>query len=279
MTIRAIRWSDNDRYWGPFTYARERWTGRGLTIELDSGDDDYYPGCRIRLGLAGHTLIVATPPIIKTHRQWHEITSEPTRSKLIAEGRRPGYWESYRRCYGFSFFEGGVHIHFGAQTHDSTTDKTKVYFLPWRSHRLVRHSLYDLAGNLFAHLPQKLNYREWPHRWNVERAITDACPTASFDFDDFDGERITATTKIEEREWALGEGRFKWLSWFRKNRVSRSLDIAFSAETGRSKGSWKGGTIGHSIEMLPGELHGDAFRRYCPQNNMTFIGKPVEVDA
>lgn len=36
------------------------------------------------------------------------------------------------------------------------------------------------------------------------------------------------------------------------------------------KGSWKGGTIGHSIEMPPGELHADAFRRYCAEHNMTF---------
>ena len=44
-------------------------------------------------------------------------------------------------------------------------------------------------------------------------------------------------------------------------------------ETGSKKGSWKGGTIGHGIDMLPGELHEGAFRRYCLAHKMKFIGR------
>ena len=29
----------------------------------------------------------------------------------------------------------------------------------------------------------------------------------------------------------------------------------------------KGGTVGHSIDMLPGELHEAAFRRYCEKEH------------
>ena len=46
-------------------------------------------------------------------------------------------------------------------------------------------------------------------------------------------------------------------------KIRRSLDLEFSGETGPEKGSWKGGTVGTGIEMLPGELHEAAFRRYC----------------
>ena len=77
----------------------------------------------------------------------------------------------------------------------------------------------------------------------------------------------------EERQWKFGTGWFKWLSLFRKDRVRRSLDIDFSREVGREKGSWKGGTIGHGIEMLPGESNEQAFRRYCTENNLSFIGE------
>lgn len=73
-------------------------------------------------------------------------------------------------------------------------------------------------------------------------------------------------------EWRFGVGWFAWLSLFRKPKISRDLEIAFSGETGKRKGSWKGGTIGHSTEMRSGELHESAFRRYCAENNMTFIG-------
>lgn len=279
-----IRWSDNDRYWGPFTYARERGMECGITIMLESGDGDDYPGCRLRLGGFGHTLIIALPQILKPWREWVEIRTEPTRGEMIAEGRNPGYWDMHAREFGFSVFEGAIHVHYGPQTHDSTTDKVKVYFLPWRSWRHVRRSLYDLDGQHFADLPHqrgmaKLGTNAWHNSWAVQKAIEEACPSSSFDFDDYDGERITAVTRIEEREWLLGEGKFKWLSWFRRPNISRSLDIQFLKETGARKGSWKGGTIGHSIAMLPGELHEAAFRRYCAEHQMTFVGKSEDQPA
>jgi hypothetical protein len=105
-----------------------------------------------------------------------------------------------------------------------------------------------------------------------EQAAAEACPTVTFNFADFDATLLQATTRIEEREWWLGEGWFKWLAWFARPKVVRSLDIAFSGETGKRKGSWKGGTVGTSIRMLPGELHEAAFRRYCAEHEMTFGG-------
>jgi len=92
-------------------------------------------------------------------------------------------------------------------------------------------------------------------------------PKACFEFEDYDGKKIVAATHIEEREWKRGTGWFKWLSLIWSNKVSRSLDIRFSEEVGPEKGSWKGGTLGHGIEMLPGELHEAAFRRYCEQEH------------
>ena len=97
--------------------------------------------------------------------------------------------------------------------------------------------------------------------------------TVSFQFEDYDGEIITATSLIEERQWEFGEGYFKWLSWFRKPKIIRSLDLQFSEEVGPEKGSWKGGTVGHGIDMLPGEMHEQAFRRYCDKEHSSKSGK------
>lgn len=266
--MQHIRWSDNDRYFGPFTFASSCHS-RGLTIMLGSGDDDDYPGCRLRLGLGGYTLIIALPAVLKPWRKWHIINTEPTRSQMITQGRDPGYWDTYSREFGFSFFEGSLHVHYGPQTRDSTTDKVKVWFFPWREHKCIRHSVYDLEGDLFAHLP------EWGFRhkngWEVKNAIEAACPTRRFEFDDFDGERIVATCRIEEREWKRGKGLFH-LFYIGRNKVKRSLDLQFSAEVGARKGSWKGGTVGHSIDMLPGELHEAAFKRYCEKEGLVFVG-------
>ena len=268
--MKAIRWSDNDRYFGPFTYARDSRHYHPFAMGLDSGDGDDYAGCRLRFSAFGHTIIAAIPAIIKPWRQWIDLSN-----REWSEGSS-GYWDQHRREYGFSIIEGAVHFHYGQQTHDSSTTKSKCWFIPWRSWRHVRHSFYDLTGEHFATLPgrgrlAKIGEAAWHNLWTVERAIEDACPTVSFEFDDFDGERITAATKIEEREWRLGEGKFKWLSLFCRAKIRRSLDIRFKKETGKRKGSWKGGTIGHSIDMLAGELHEAAFRRYCVEHDMTFV--------
>ena len=117
-------------------------------------------------------------------------------------------------------------------------------------------------------------------KYAYHQSLIDLCPTKTFAFTDFDGEQLTAKTRIEERQWELGTGWFKWLSHFHKPIIHRSLDIDFSGETGRRKGSWKGGICGTSIEMLPGELHEAAFKRYCDgedrregKRDMRFIGE------
>lgn len=263
---RARRWSDHDHYFGPFTYARDRRGYRPLALILSSaGDDDEQ--CQIRLSGFGHTFISALPAIIKPSRTWVDT------SKYEWSSERGGYWQVDRRKYGMSYHDGFLQVFLGRQTHDSSTTQRWSKFLPWTQWRHVRHSFYGLDGEHVATIPDTgKSYLADPGRWERERAIADATPTVSFEFDDFDGERIVATTRIEEREWRFGEGWFKWLSLFRKPKIRRDLDIRFSSETGKRKGSWKGGTVGHSIEMLPRELHEAAFQRYCAENSMTFVG-------
>lgn len=265
--MRPIRWSNNDRYFGPFTYASGDY--KRLAVVLGSGDGDDYPGCRLRISIFRRTLIVALPPIIKPWRKWVD-----TSRYAWSPNPRGGYWDTGEREYGFTYSEGHLSVALGRATNDSSTEQRWGCFLPWTQWRFIRHSLYGLEGELFADLPHRA-------RWNSPeyeegRRLEADCPAVAFAFNDFDGERITATTKIEERAWKFGTGWFKWLSLFRRQKVSRSLDIDFSAETGKRKGSWKGGTVGHSIDMRPGELHEVAFRRYCSEHNMEFIGaEPV----
>lgn len=267
--MRAIRWSgDDDRYFGPLTYVYEP-RYRKLALMLKSrGDEDEGNGAYLRIGLGAHTLIVALPGIIQPYREkvypgsaWDEAT--------VKRLGRDWYWNVDEREFGFSYSEGYLSLHYGRQTHDSSTCKQKGWFPPWTQWRHVRHSFYDLDGNHVADVPQRVG--KWTREsMDAEQALQDAVPKRTFEFFDFDGERLTATTMIEEREWRFGERGFKWLSLFRKPKISRSLDIRFSGETGKRKGSWKGGTTGHSIEMLPGELHEAAFRRYCAKHDMTF---------
>jgi hypothetical protein len=232
--------------------------GRYFAAMLTSADDDGRR-CRFRLSVLGVSVLVALP-------NW---ALRPERKKVFPAGwdeatiqrlGRNWYWDITPREIGFYVSDGHFVIHYGRQTHDSSTEQSWSCFLPWTQWRHVRHSLYGIDGALFADLPEM--------RWGTpgyeeRRRLIEACQTAAFAFKDFDGEALTVTTKIEEREWLLGTGWCKWLAMFARPKVRRSLDLQFSGETGKRKGSWKGGTLGHGIEMLPGELHESAFRRYC----------------
>jgi len=169
--------------------------------------------------------------------------------------------------YGFMLCDGHFNIYYGRQTHDSSTEQRWGCFLPWTQWRFVRFSLYDLTG---VELYSEDGYaRDYEGR----RIAESNCPKARFEFDDYDGKRIIATTHIEEREWRFGTGYFKWLSLFRRPRVSRSLAINYSEEVGKDKGSWKGGTVGCGIDMLPNETAESAFRRHCEKSHRAKDGK------
>ena len=271
-TFSHYRWGDNDHRLGPFIYAHDKYVNFGVVI--CSGDDDY-PGCRLRFSLGSHRLIIALPPVIGPWRKKVVVTTWD--DATIARLGRNWYYDTHEREYGLSYSEGFLQFFLGRQTNDSSTEQRWYCFLPWTQWRHVRHSVYGLCGEYFATepkpVPTELKKKgEWLDRYRAWQDVVDQCPTATFQFLDFDGERLTATTRIEEMEWYFGTGWFKWLDWFHARKVHRSLDIKFSGETGERKGSWKGGTVGHSIEMLSGELHESAFRRYCAEHKMTFEG-------
>ena len=134
---------------------------------------------------------------------------------------------------------------------------------------MVRHSLYDLDGVKFCDLPQY--GRAFKYTYEASEAMKAACPVARFEFEDYDGERIVATCLIEEREYRRGKGIFR-LWYLGRNKCYRSVDLKFSSEVGRRKGSWKGGTIGHSCEISPGEHVQEALERYCAKEGLKFIG-------
>ena len=246
--------------WGPFTYSKDTY-GKPLGVVVDSGEVEY-PGCCLRIRGFGHTLIVELPQIVK-----------PQRRKV--KGRNWSY-DAHPREYGFQYDNGFFRLFYGAQTHDSDTTQVWCKHLPWTQWRHARISLYTPDGAHFWTQTESRGMDSIKEQIDAEAA----CPSVTFAFDDYDGKRITATCRIQEREWRFGQGRFKWLSLFRRPHISRTLNLSFSEEVGPEKGSWKGGTVGHSTEMLPGESCEEAFRRYCEKEHrskngnfrVTFVG-------
>lgn len=256
--MRKRRYSDRDYHLWPFTLSLG--CHRNFGVMLDSGaDEDHRGHCHIRFYLRTATLICELPPLLRDQvKRYYPSWDDATVARL----GRNWYDVHTPREFGFSLSDGNLHVHYGAQTQDSTTDKSRCFFLPWRNWRFIRRSLYDLQGRHF-----HTEFESARSDWQASEAIREACPKVKFEFDDYDGQRITATTHIEEREWRFGTGWFRWLSLLRRPKTSRDLMLNFNKEVGPEKGSWKGGTMGHSIEMLPGELHEAAFIRYCQQEH------------
>lgn len=262
-------WSDTERRFGPFVYDGSSIFTLGIELVSRGDDEDEQLSTSLRLFGFRRTLILLLPGwLMRPYAE--KVKARSWDAATVERLGRDWYWHVEPREFGFTIHDGFISVSFGRQSYDSNTEQRWGMFLPWTQWRHVRHSFYDMDGDLFAHVPE----RDWEAREKLETA----CPVLRFAFLDFDGEPITATTRIEEREWRFGEGWFKWLSLFRRPKIRRSLDLNFSAEVGKRKGSWKGGTIGHSIDMLPGELHEDAFRRYCAQNNLTFISATGDTD-
>lgn len=249
------RLTNNDKQFGPVINGRTSWNP--LRLVWSSGDDDEDQGNKLTVYAFGWVARVNLPNVLQPFRVKHIATTWD--AATVARMGRDWYYETFPREYGFSLSEGFLQLFLGAQTHDSSTTQDWSKFLPWTQWRFVRRSWYGLSGEIF--------WTEGNETWKDQISMRESVPKAIFEFDDYNGKRIKATTSIEKIEWKFGEGWFKWLSFFRGPKVRRSLDIQFSKEVGPEKGSWKGGTIGHSIDMLPGELHEAAFRRNCEQEH------------
>lgn len=257
------RLTDNDKKFGPVTYAKVDWNP--ISAVLSSGGDDD-SGRPIRNSLTvyafGYVARVYLPSIISQWKIW-----VPTGHYSWAKSPDSGYWDIHPREYGFRVNEGFLQIFLGAQTHDSVTTQSWSCFLPWTQWNFVRHSLYNPDGSHFWTEDNK------NRDYKISSEQRELVQKTTFFIDDYDGERITATCYIEEREWHFGTGCFKWLKWFRKPMIRRDLSISFDKETGREKGSWKGGTVGHGIEMKNNETSEQAIRRYCDQEHKSKSGK------
>lgn len=259
--LKALRWGDSDRYFGPITWSYADTYRHCAVVLKSSGDRDDDAQCSLRISLGKATLIIALPGIVRPHRT--KIYPESWDAETVKRLGRNWYWDIDPRQYGFNLSDGHLAVYYGrtgGASMDSRIQQQWSCFLPWTQWRHVRHSLYGLAG-------EHVYTEAQGHNWEAYRAAKDACPIVKFSFADFDGETIVATTMIEEREWRFGSGWFKWLSWFRRPKIRRSLGIEFSSEVGPEKGSWKGGTLGHGIDMLSGEDHEAAFRRYCNEDH------------
>jgi len=135
----------------------------------------------------------------------------------------PDEYQCSGPTYGFTFFDDGLHLHWG-KCKGKRDDPMTVIGMPWR----WRHREHKVLS-----APE-----EHPYRYTMRSGRV---------------QERTATIKEEMRLWTR--------PWLPFRRLSRYIDITFSDEVGERSGSWKGGVIGCSYEMRPHETPLDALRR------------------
>ena len=153
--------------------------------------------------------------------------------------------------WGISIHNNTVWIHRGGKGNMKGGSKWWTWYIPFLTKEWVRTSIL-LKGGIWEHETKGNRKDFYKEEWKEKQESW----TYNY-IDSYDGEVIPTTIYVDEREW-----RPKWLKWtslFAKK--SRSIDIHFSKEVGKRKGSWKGGTLGCSYELLPNELPIDCLKR------------------
>lgn len=255
------RWGDNDKHFGPLTFAKDRYAKYGIV--LDSGDNEDYPGCNLRFYFRHRTVILELPAIIKPTSRWIDTSHYPWASK------HGGYNEVGNKEFGFQLSDGFFQIFYGSQLdNDGPNDRQhKSWFLPWTQWTFYRRSLCDLNGNvIFTQFNGDMKFKPW------NEAKKDQ-PTVVIPFLDFDGEQNEVSCSMEIWEWKFGSSWCQWLAWFRKSEIRKTLELSFVKETGKRKNSYKGGTTAHGITMMPNEDVNSAFDRYCAEHNFTRLSQ------
>lgn len=250
--------TSNDCHLGPITFGKSSYTAKEISF-CTGGGEESYPHNHLKIYGFGYAVRIRIPAWFKSWKQWVDLSHYDW-------AQSDGYWQEFGKEYGVSFSDGGFfRIFYGPQTGDSETEKCWSCFLPWTQWKMIGYRIYDRDGNLFWSDPYPNGRRPKGvlQSWDIVGQMSHR----QFVLEDYDGEQLIVTTYINEREWSFGEKWCSWLKWFRPNRIRRSLDIRVDKEMGPEKGSWKGGTIGTGIDMLPNETQEQAIRRFCEQEH------------
>jgi hypothetical protein len=153
--------------------------------------------------------------------------------------------------WGIAIHNNTVWIYRGGKGNMSGGNKWWTWDIPFITKDWVRTSIL-LKDGTWEHEKPRHHKGFYNEEWKEKQKRW------AYDYtDSYDGEIIPTTIYVEEREWRP-KG-MRWTGLFAT--VRRTIDIHFSKEVGREKGSWKGGTVGCGYNLLPNEQPLDCLKR------------------
>jgi hypothetical protein len=165
--------------------------------------------------------------------------------------------------YGFAVHNDTFWIYKGGDYQDGQCQNQWLsWYLPFFSYEFDGHWIYGREG--WAKMgrnrlgendgPEPYEYRKSGKAFSYQYPYTYTLKNGTV-------QERTATCTIERRKWHR-----KWFPFLTKE--STVIDIEFNDEVGERSGSWKGGTIGCSYELLPDETVYDCLKRMERERKM-----------
>ncbi len=156
--------------------------------------------------------------------------------------------------YGFAFHNDTFWIYKGGDYQDGQCQNQWLsWYLPYFSWEFDGHWIKDKDLNWVKMSRYRKDLGPEPWDFRKEGAYTEVLPY-TYTLRNGTVQERTATCTIEKRKWHR-----KWFPFLTK--TSQVIDIEFNDEVGERSGSWKGGTIGCSYDMLPEDTIETCLRR------------------
>jgi len=176
---------------------------------------------------------------------------------------RPLHQDAIIETWGASILDDALHLNWG--------HRSKLVWLPWgfehieSEHKILMQK--DMHGINTWQTDKSL--REANEKAEIKWYGFSSCgaPTDGRYWSEWPFKYLRHNGEVQERTARLTVEKRVWRrrclpTWFPLFKMRKTyMDVAFSDEVGERTGSWKGGTMGCSMEMLPGERPIDTLRR------------------
>ena len=171
-------------------------------------------------------------------------------------------WSHERKDYGDSKQYGCYWYQEGWQSQNFVIrygKKSKYIDMPWNLD-CVRHSI-KLKDGTWVHSIKGDKQDFYNDEWESKKWTT-TLPYVDKRASNEELNVVDAKITISEREWRMRK--FKWTTMFSK--VRRTINVEFSSEVGRRRGSWKGGTLGCGESFDESETWKDGFEKLAQRD-------------